>query len=176
MILSNIEIQKAIDEGRLTITPDPQPRSPEYPNCPYDTTAVNVHLSSALAIPQPGPYTFDLRRGGIAGFLARNSKQITIGEEGYALKPGQFTLGNTVERITLRTIDSRSRHGRSRRQPKSISGSNNSRRNAQKMNQPKEATVGVTYSVLSFSCFHMRVFEEAFHHGRNLKLHFIGIL
>jgi dCTP deaminase len=101
MILSNIEIQKAIDEGRLTITPDPQPRSPEYPNCPYDTTAVNVHLSSALAIPQPGPYTFDLRRGGIAGFLARNSKQITIGEEGYALRPGQFTLGNTVERITL---------------------------------------------------------------------------
>jgi dCTP deaminase len=103
MILSNIEIQKAIDEGRLMITPDPQPRSPEYPDCPYDTTAVNLHLAETLAVPQAGPYTFDLRRGrgGIAGFLARNSKHAVIGEEGYALKPRQFTLGNTVERIHL---------------------------------------------------------------------------
>jgi len=101
MILSNIEIQKAIDEHRLIINPDPQPRSPEFSNCPYDSTAVDLHLAKALSIPQPGPYTFDLRRGGIAGFLARNSKQITIPEEGYALKHGQFTLGVTVERITL---------------------------------------------------------------------------
>jgi len=64
MILSNIEIQKAIDEGRLIITPDPQPRSPEYPNCPYNTTAVDLHLSSALSIPRPGPYTYDLRKPG----------------------------------------------------------------------------------------------------------------
>ena len=101
MILSNIEIQKAIDEGRLIISPDPQPRNPEAPNCPYNTTAVDLHLANALSIPQSGPYTFDLRRRGIAGFLARNSKQITIPEEGYALKPGQFTLGATVERINL---------------------------------------------------------------------------
>ena len=101
MILSNLEIQKAIDEHRLIITPDPQPRSPEYHDCPYDTTAVDLHLANALSIPQPGPYTFDLRRGGIAAFLAKNSKQITIPEEGYALKQGQFTLGATIERITL---------------------------------------------------------------------------
>lgn len=101
MILSNLEIQKAIDEGRLVITPDPQPRSPEYPDCPYNTTAVDLHLAEALAVPQPGPYTFDLRRKGIAGFLTKNSKKITIPEEGYALKPGQFTLGATAERITL---------------------------------------------------------------------------
>lgn len=36
MILSNVEIHKAINEGRLIITPDPQPRSPEYSDCPYD--------------------------------------------------------------------------------------------------------------------------------------------
>lgn len=101
MILSNIEIQKAIDEGRLIIKPDPQPRSPEYPDCPYNTTAVDLHLADALAVPQPGPYTFDLRSKGIAGFLAKNSKKITIPQEGYALKPGQFTLGATSERITL---------------------------------------------------------------------------
>jgi hypothetical protein len=43
MILSNIEIQRAIDEGRLRIIPDPQPRNPETPNCPYNTTAVDLH-------------------------------------------------------------------------------------------------------------------------------------
>jgi len=102
MILSNIEIQKAIDERRLIIIPDPQPRTPEDPNCPYDTTAVDLHLGNALSIPQPGPYMFDLRKkGGIAAFLAKNSQQIIIPEEGYALKQGQFTLGTTVERITL---------------------------------------------------------------------------
>ena len=57
MILSNIEIQKAIDEGRLIITPDPQPRSPEFSDCPYDSTAVDLRLRSALSIPRPGPYT-----------------------------------------------------------------------------------------------------------------------
>lgn len=101
MILSNIEIQKAIDEGRLKISPDPQPRSSEFSNCPYDSTAVDLHLGKALAIPLSGPYTFDLRGGGIAGFLAKNSKKVVIPEEGYALKPNQFTLGTTVERITL---------------------------------------------------------------------------
>lgn len=101
MILSNIEIQKAIDEGRLKISPDPQPRSPEFSDCPYDSTAVDLHLGNALSIPQRGPYTFDLRGGGIAGFLAKTSKQVIIPEEGYALKPSQFTLGVTAERITL---------------------------------------------------------------------------
>jgi dCTP deaminase len=62
---------------------------------------VDLHLGKALAIPQPGPYTFDLRGGGIAAFLAKNSNRVNIPEEGYALKPGQFTLGTTVERITL---------------------------------------------------------------------------
>jgi hypothetical protein len=33
MIRSNLEIQKAIDECRLIITPDPQPRSPEPALC-----------------------------------------------------------------------------------------------------------------------------------------------
>jgi hypothetical protein len=37
MILSNVEVQKAIDEGRLIITPTPQAAD-------YDTTAVDLHL------------------------------------------------------------------------------------------------------------------------------------
>ncbi len=101
MILSNIEIQKAIDENRLIITPDPQPRSPEEPNCPYDTSAVNLHLSKSLSVPKAGPYVFDLRKGGIAPFLARNSEHFDIPDAGYVLEPNKFVLGNTQETIKL---------------------------------------------------------------------------
>jgi dCTP deaminase len=103
MILSNIEIHKAIDEGRLIITPDPQPRNCEEAGCPYDTTAVDLHLSKSLAIPKAGPYVFDLRqgRGQIAKFLAENSEKIEIPAGGYVLEPHKFVLGNTKETIKL---------------------------------------------------------------------------
>ena len=57
VILSNIEIQKALDEGRLVIEPEPLPRRPaagEY--CPYDTHAVDLRLFQEIAVPQPGPH------------------------------------------------------------------------------------------------------------------------
>jgi len=108
VILSNLEIQKAIDEGRLVITPDPQPRSPEFPSCPYNTTAVDLRLSSALSIPRPGPYTYDLRKPGFATFLARNCDHVVIPETGYALEPKNFVLGITMERVSLPLIPGQS--------------------------------------------------------------------
>src|SRR5947208_6769668 len=98
MILSNVEIHKAIDEGRLVITPDPQPRNCEEVGCPYDTTAVDLHLSKSLAIPKGGPFAFDLRKGkgAIATFLARNSDKLEIPEAGYVLEPHKFVLGKTI--------------------------------------------------------------------------------
>jgi len=101
MILSNIEIQKAIDEGRLRITPDPQPRNPESPNCPYNTTAVDLHLGVALAIPKEGPFNYDLRKSGFATFLARNCEHKPLTSDGYVLEPKQFVLGLTMERVAL---------------------------------------------------------------------------
>lgn len=46
MILSNLEIQRALDEGRLLIEPQPQPRVPRADggDCPYQTTAVDLTL------------------------------------------------------------------------------------------------------------------------------------
>jgi dCTP deaminase len=106
MILSNVEIQKAIDEGRLVITPDPQPRSPEYPNCPYDTTAVDLHLGPALSIPKTGSFAYDLRQPGFATFLSRNCDHVEITGGGYVLEPKKFVLGITKERVTLPLIPS----------------------------------------------------------------------
>lgn len=103
MILSNLEIHKAIDEGRLVITPDPQPRNCEETGCPYDTTAVDLHLSKSLAVPKSGPFVFDLRKGKgvIATFLARNSEKLEIPDAGYVLEPHKFVLGNTQETVKL---------------------------------------------------------------------------
>lgn len=67
MILSNVEIQKAIAEGRLIITPEPQARD-------YDTTAVNLHLGTGLAIPEGGSFNYDLTKEGFAQTLSRNCK------------------------------------------------------------------------------------------------------
>lgn len=101
MILSNVEIQKAIDEGRLIIDPDPQPRGCEHPTCPYDTTAVDLHLGNAISIPRSGPFNYDLRESGIATFLSRNCDHIDLTVGGYILAPRVFVLGRTLERVAL---------------------------------------------------------------------------
>lgn len=98
MILSNVEIQKAIDEGRLIISPEPQPRD-------YDTTAVNLHLAAALAIPKGGSFNYDLTKPGFAPFLSRNCDRIDIPETGYPLEPQNFVLGITKELVGLPLIN-----------------------------------------------------------------------
>jgi hypothetical protein len=48
MILSNIEMQKAMQEGRLVIDPQPTPLFPtEGQKCPYDTHSVNLRLRAS---------------------------------------------------------------------------------------------------------------------------------
>lgn len=101
MILSKVEIHRAIDEGRLVISPDPQPRDHKETGCPYGTTAVDLHLAGSLSVPRSGAFNYDLSRGGIATFLARNSEHLEISETGYVLKPHLFVLGRTLERVTL---------------------------------------------------------------------------
>jgi len=50
MILSNLEIQRALDEGRLVISPQPTPRS-SAPNvkCPYQSTSVDLRLGDDIS-------------------------------------------------------------------------------------------------------------------------------
>lgn len=109
MILSNVEIQKAIDEGRLIIEPDPQPRisSAGGQQSPYGTTSVDLHLGDTLALPTGGPFTYDLTQPGIALFLTRNSRQEKIGSGGYALEPNRLILGSTRERVCLPIVPGR---------------------------------------------------------------------
>lgn len=107
MILSNRAIQAALDEGRLILRPEPQPRTPtaDTPNTPYDTTSVDLHLARTISVPRPelGPFAFDLSCGDpIAPFLAQTFEDIDLTVVGsHTLDPGKFILAQTMEYVEL---------------------------------------------------------------------------
>ncbi len=107
MILSNIELHRALDAGRLVIKPEPSPRSPDPsdPNqyCPYDTHSVDLSLAEEIVIPEGGPFAFDLNQSDPLGpFLTKISKRVSLNAStGYPLKPNQFILARTREYVSL---------------------------------------------------------------------------
>lgn len=106
MILSNVEIQRAIDEGRLSIDPEPMPRQPtgvagEY--CPYQTTSVDLRLGNQISYFKEGlPLDINLSRGGFAQLFGpmSESQTINIGQP-FVLRPNRLVLGRTLEKVTL---------------------------------------------------------------------------
>jgi dCTP deaminase len=104
MILSNCEIHKALDNGRLIISPEPLPRKPTLgQDCPYDTHSVNLKLHNEIFVPEPGKYSIDLTNpGSLADLITKNSKRYEVSnEQPFSLKPNAFVLAQTVERIGL---------------------------------------------------------------------------
>jgi dCTP deaminase len=104
MILSNIEIQKALDEGRLVIEPEPSPRRPQAGGyCPYDTHAVDLRLYHEITVPQSGPQHYDVTElQTLSETIAEHSEKHTLTEaRPYLLEPQQFILGRTLERVEL---------------------------------------------------------------------------
>jgi len=110
MILSNRELHVALDEKRIIITPEPEPRTPRVAgaHCPYDTHSVDLTLGSEISIPKdPGCVTVDLSRpGNVAKHIQNNSKGYEISEEQpFTLKPNIFILAKTLETISLPIIE-----------------------------------------------------------------------
>jgi dCTP deaminase len=105
MILSNVEIHRALDDGRLIITPEPLPRFPELMNerCPYGTHSVDVTLSDVIEEPAAGPVAIDLTQpGSVADVIRRNSNRRTFTvDHPFRLLPNHFVLGNTREFVAL---------------------------------------------------------------------------
>ena len=69
MILSNVEIQRALDEGRLIIEPRPSPLRPTADSpCPYQTSAVDLQLGDEVVwfSKKRLSVQIDLRGGGFA--------------------------------------------------------------------------------------------------------------
>lgn len=104
MILSNVEIHKALDERRLVITPAPFPRTPTVasPHCPYDTHSVDLRLASEIVVPIQGSFTYDVTRTGLASTIQRNSERHLLKpNQPYQLEPQTFILARTIERVEL---------------------------------------------------------------------------
>ena len=100
MILSNLEIHRALDEGRLVIDPQPAPRFKEgNTDCPYQTTAVDLRLGNVISYFREGiPFDINLRQGSFARLFGPNSESQTITEEQpFVLRPNRLVLGRTLE-------------------------------------------------------------------------------
>jgi dCTP deaminase len=104
MILSNVNLQEALDNGRLLIEPEPLPRrrSPGQ-TCPYGTHSVDLTLGQRISIPQSGKYAFDpTRQEDLADFISKISNKVTLTpDSSFLLEKNKFVLGNTAEKIHL---------------------------------------------------------------------------
>jgi len=101
MVLSNSEILEAIKKGCIVIDPPPETPSFDHPDSPFNTTALDLRLGNNVSIPKENqPFSYDLRKGGIASFLKDAYITHLINPEGgFALKPGKFVLSNTLEKV-----------------------------------------------------------------------------
>jgi dCTP deaminase len=105
MILSNLEIHRALEEGRLVIKPEPLPRKKEIgvKYCPYDTHSVDLKLGNEITVPKSSTYAYDfLAPGNIAELIAENSEKHTlIKDQPFRLETNKFILAQTLETIEL---------------------------------------------------------------------------
>jgi len=106
MILSNVEIHRALDEKRLVIDPEPLPRLPindKDSNCPYQTSSVDLRLGDEISYFKSDlALNINLTRGGFAKLFGPNSEQRKItDEQPYLLRRNHLVLGKTLERVSL---------------------------------------------------------------------------
>lgn len=88
MMLSNEDIREAMRSGELII----EPSSPEI----VKSAGLTMHLGSLLLKPLPGKVV-DVKRRIVPDF-----EEITISDENpYTLKPSEFVLGHTYERVSV---------------------------------------------------------------------------
>lgn len=104
MILSNVEIHRALDEKRLRIEPEPLPRfRGDGVDCPYQTTAVDLRLGDEISqFKAKLPFDINLNRGSFVNLFGPNSTTVTIAADTpFILKPHCFVLAKTFEKVSL---------------------------------------------------------------------------
>ena len=109
MILSNVSIHRAIYNGWLTIEPEQRPRTPSNgdPECPYNTSAVDLRLGREIAwFREDMAFSIDLKQGDFRRLFAQNSvKRKLDDDQPFQLRPQRLVLGKTLEKVTLPIID-----------------------------------------------------------------------
>ncbi|UCE09190.1 MAG: dCTP deaminase [Candidatus Thorarchaeota archaeon] len=89
MILSDNEILKAIDEGRIFIDP--------YDSDLVGPCSVDLRLDSVFRVYDSGP-TVDFRS---KGALDQSTRIVDTGGAPFEIRPGQFILGQTIENLSV---------------------------------------------------------------------------
>lgn len=88
MILSDVTIAELIESRDIIILP-------EFDLKDVRPTGIRLHLGNDILIPEPGQ-TID-----VSGSENVKYNKVTIPEEGYVIKPGDFILGTTYERVQV---------------------------------------------------------------------------
>lgn len=100
MILSNVEIIFAIQDGGVVITPTPNLSDPSQP--PFATSSIDLRLGDTISVPRSAAVTLNPAEGGIARYLADNSDHYTISKfQPFLLRPNQLVLGKTREAVSF---------------------------------------------------------------------------
>ena len=102
MILSNTEIFKALDQGRIIIRPGPSPRNGK--DSPYSTTSIDLCLGSEIAwLKKDLAFTLSLESGKFNTiYTESNSERRNLSpREAFTMEPQQFIIAQTLEWIEL---------------------------------------------------------------------------
>lgn len=106
MILSNVEIQSALNDKRLIIEPEPTPRRPSPgADCPYQTSSVDLTLGDEVSYFKSDaafPVNVDLRVGKFADLFHPWSERRAIKpDQPFTLEPNRLVLARTHEKVTF---------------------------------------------------------------------------
>ncbi len=114
MILSNVKIHEALDNGSLIIKPEPVPRyrGADGVTCPYKTSSVSLRLADEITCFEQQAIVVDLAKGGnVRKLVGAISERYTFPQNNpFELKPNSFVLGQTREHITLPLLPEDSEH------------------------------------------------------------------
>ena len=103
-ILSNVEIERALNDGELII--DPLPDGKPGDEASYDTCSVHLHLDNEVYEPKQVQVAFDLDQpGSIEETLKTYFERCPIRKGGYALVPGTYVCAMTREIVGFPTND-----------------------------------------------------------------------
>ena len=98
MLLSNVAIKDAIEDGRLVISP--------FDGRQMDANSVNLSLDNIIQVPKvDSPITIKFGEGNVINLLEKHSTKFTINEfQPFELKPNIFILGTTKETVWFKGI------------------------------------------------------------------------
>ena len=105
MVLTDREIQFAIENGQITVGPNPEPSA-------YSSTSLDLNLAKSIRVWKMDSTVKGVEQNivcpGVAGYsfnelVAKYSEAVEMGPDGFIMEPRAFMLGWTDQNIELPT-------------------------------------------------------------------------